>query len=69
MAQHGITSAALPAMSTGAYRFPLDRATRIAVRQTRSYLERHPGLRLVVFCCCERPAYDAYVATGAETFG
>lgn len=67
--QHNLTSLALPAISTGAYRFPLDRATRIAVRETRSCLERHPGLRLVVFCCFERAAYDTYVAAVAETFG
>lgn len=67
--QHNLTSLAFPAISTGAYRFPLDRATRIAVRETRSCLERHPGLRLVVFCCFERTAYDTYVAAVAETFG
>jgi len=69
MVQHGITSAALPAISTGAYRFPLDRATRIAVRETRACLERNFTLKLVLFVCCERPAYDAYVAAVAETFG
>lgn len=67
--QNAITSLALPAISTGAYRFPLDRATRIAVRETRSFLERNFTLKLVIFVCCERPTYDAYVAAVAETFG
>src|SRR5262249_53878858 len=31
-AQHGLASIAFPAISTGVYRFPLDRAARIAVR-------------------------------------
>lgn len=69
MVQHGITSAALPAISTGAYRFPLDRATRIAVRETRACLERNFSLKLVLFVCYERSAYDAYVAAVAEMFG
>jgi O-acetyl-ADP-ribose deacetylase (regulator of RNase III) len=69
VAQHSITSLALPAISTGAYRFPLDRATRIAVRETHSFLQRHSGLKHVVFVCFERPTYDAYVAAVAETFG
>ncbi len=68
-AQHELGSLAFPAISTGAYRFPLDRATRIAVRETRSWLEHHPGLRLVIFCCYEKPAYDAYVAAVVATFG
>lgn len=68
-AQHELGSLAFPAISTGAYRFPLDRATRIAVRETRSWLEHNPGLRLVIFCCYEKPAYDAYVAAVAATFG
>lgn len=54
--QHGITSVALPAISTGAYRFPLDRATRIAVRETRSCLERNFTLKLVNFCAMIGPS-------------
>jgi O-acetyl-ADP-ribose deacetylase (regulator of RNase III) len=69
VAQHSITSLALPAISTGAYRFPLDRATRIAVRETHSFFQRNSGLKHVVFVCFERPTYDAYVAAVAETFG
>jgi O-acetyl-ADP-ribose deacetylase (regulator of RNase III) len=32
--QHGIRTVAFPSISTGAYRFPLERAARIAVRET-----------------------------------
>lgn len=67
--QHGITTLALPAISTGAYRFPLERATRIAVRETRSCLERNFTLKLVTFVCHERATYDAYLAAVATTFG
>ena len=65
--QHALASLAFPAISTGAYRFPLDRATRIAVRETRAFLERNFTVRLVVFCCYDRATYDAYVAAVAET--
>lgn len=68
-AQHELTSLAFPAISTGAYRFPLDLATRVAVRETQSWLDHQPGLRLVIFCCYEKPAYDTYVAAVAATFG
>lgn len=67
--QHNLTSLAFPAISTGAYRFPMDRAASIAVRETRNYLEWQLALKLVVFVCYERAAYDTYVAAVAETFG
>src|SRR5262249_7952436 len=38
--EHKIRSVAFPAISTGAYGFPLDRAADIAVRQTVSFLEQ-----------------------------
>lgn len=65
---HGLTSVALPPISTGAYRFPPDRATRIAVREARACLERNFSLKLLTFVCHERPAYDLYVAAVSETF-
>lgn len=67
--QNGITSLAIPAISTGAYRFPLDRATQIAVRETHACLEGNFSLKLVLFVCHERATYDAYVSAVAETFG
>jgi O-acetyl-ADP-ribose deacetylase (regulator of RNase III) len=48
---HGLTSLAFPAISTGVYRFPPDRAARIAVSSTRSALAGAPALSKVVFCC------------------
>lgn len=37
-AQHGIRSIAFPAFSTGAYRFPPERAAQIAVREISAAL-------------------------------
>src|SRR5437879_2511707 len=39
VALHGIRSIAFPSISTGIYRFPLDRAARIAVAEARRYLQ------------------------------
>ena len=36
--QHNVTSLAIPAISTGAYRFPLERATHIAVTALIAFL-------------------------------
>ncbi len=51
-AAHGLVSLAYPAISTGVYRFPADRAAQIAVGTVASELARAPrGLKRVVFCC------------------
>jgi O-acetyl-ADP-ribose deacetylase (regulator of RNase III) len=48
-ADHGLTSIAFPAISTGIYSFPADRAARIAVETVTS---SKPGsVTRVVFCC------------------
>jgi O-acetyl-ADP-ribose deacetylase (regulator of RNase III) len=48
---HGLASIAFPAISTGVYRFPADRAAKIAVTTTIDALTAAPGVNRVVFCC------------------
>jgi O-acetyl-ADP-ribose deacetylase len=48
---HNLTSVAFPAISTGIYRFPADRAAGIAVSTTVDALPTAPSLRSVIFCC------------------
>jgi O-acetyl-ADP-ribose deacetylase len=51
-ADHGLTSIAFPAISTGVYRFPPDRAARIAVETVKNVLSRDArGIERVMFCC------------------
>jgi O-acetyl-ADP-ribose deacetylase len=51
-AEHGLASLAYPAISTGVYRFPADRAARIAVGTVVSEMSSDPrGIRRVTFCC------------------
>jgi O-acetyl-ADP-ribose deacetylase len=50
--EHGITSIAFPAISTGVYGFPADRAAGIAVRTVTEETGTAPGaLTEVIFCC------------------
>ncbi len=48
---HGIETLAFPAISTGAYRFPKERAAEIALSTTRAWLDENELPRRVTFCC------------------
>lgn len=61
-AQHGIRSIAFPAISTGVYRFPRDRACRIAVAETRAFTVRSTAVARVVFCCFDAETLALYRA-------
>lgn len=66
-AAHRIGSLAFPAISTGIYGFPLDRAARIAVGTVASELAAAPrGITRVVFCCFARSAADHHVSAFAD---
>lgn len=52
-AEHGLRSVAFPAISTGIYGFPPERAAGIAVRTVAEVLERRPELE-AIFCCFGR---------------
>ncbi len=61
--EHGVKSIAFPAISTGVYRFPLERATRIAVGETKRHVEGDTGIERIVFCCFGHDAYACYRPT------
>ncbi len=64
--EHGIQTVAFPAISTGVYSFPLERATRIAVREVRGFLDKDPTVERVVFVCFDRATYDCYAKVLGE---
>jgi O-acetyl-ADP-ribose deacetylase (regulator of RNase III) len=61
--ENGLRTVAFPAISTGVYGFPVERATQIAVREVKQFLEAHPSLEKVVFVCFDRHTYDWYAKT------
>jgi O-acetyl-ADP-ribose deacetylase (regulator of RNase III) len=46
-----IKTIAFPAISTGVYRFPLERATKIAIKEVRSFLSQNKEIEKVIFVC------------------
>ncbi len=56
--EHRLTSIAYPAISTGAYGFPPDRAALIALRTVLAALEHNETIERVVFCCFSAESRD-----------
>lgn len=56
----GLRSVAFPSISTGAYRFPLERAAKIAVGEVRRFLAENKLPERVVFVCFDAAALNAY---------
>jgi O-acetyl-ADP-ribose deacetylase (regulator of RNase III) len=48
---HKLRSVAFPAISTGAYGFPAERAARIAIETVAKFLEENDLPDAVIFCC------------------
>ena len=68
-AAHGLASIAFPAISTGVYRFPPDRAARIAIATVVAELSAAPhAIARAVFCCFSHSSADHHM-TGLADLG
>ncbi len=62
-------SVAFPALSTGAYRYPLDQAARVALATAIAFLKEHGRPELVRFVLFDAAAYGAFAAALEELGG
>ncbi len=58
--EYELTSLALPAISCGAYGYPLDRAASIALGAIRAFLERNESLERLHVVCFTDEVYQEY---------
>jgi O-acetyl-ADP-ribose deacetylase (regulator of RNase III) len=65
-ASHHLSTLAFPAISTGVYGFPIERATRIALREVAEFLEGHEAIREVTFVCHSEKDYQVYARLSGE---
>ena len=63
--EHCVQSIAFPAISTGVYRFPPERAAAIAIRTVREALPAS-GVERVLFCCYNEATAEIYRRTLAS---
>ena len=58
--ENGLRMVAFPAISTGVFGFPKERATRIAVREVRAFLDQDVGVDQVIFVCFSERDFGIY---------
>lgn len=68
-AEHDLRTIAFPSISTGAYRFPMKRAARIAASEVKAFLEENDTVEKVTLVCFGQDAYDIHVAAVNDMFG
>ncbi len=59
--RHNVRTIAFPAISTGIYAFPADRAARIALDEIDAFLKTDETLTRVLLVCFEEHIYHAYL--------
>jgi O-acetyl-ADP-ribose deacetylase (regulator of RNase III) len=66
--EHDLRSVAFPAISTGVYGFPVDRAARIAASEVKGFLEEHDLPEQVILVCFGDAALQEFTAAVEEAF-
>jgi len=58
--QNKISSIAFPSISTGIYGYPVEEASKIALKAVMDYLRDHPEIKLVRFVLFDSTTFDVY---------
>jgi O-acetyl-ADP-ribose deacetylase (regulator of RNase III) len=58
--EHGLATVAFPAISTGIFGYPLERATRIAIDEARRFLGASDVPQRVTFVCFDAATREVY---------
>jgi O-acetyl-ADP-ribose deacetylase (regulator of RNase III) len=58
--ENNIISIAFPSISTGIYKFPIERAARIAIRETRGFLKENTKIKRIIFVGFDDKTYNIY---------
>ena len=56
----GVESIAFPAIATGAFGYPAQKAAKVAVREALDFQDFHGGPELIIFACYDAPMVDLY---------
>lgn len=64
--EYQIKTIAFPAISTGVYHFPVERASKIAISEVNKFLDSHNSVEQVIFVCFGQSTYDCYLKVMQE---
>jgi O-acetyl-ADP-ribose deacetylase (regulator of RNase III) len=64
--ERGLTTAALPSISTGVFGFPVDRAARLLVQEAIAHLRGNTSMERVIFCLFSEDVFRVYEQALAE---
>ncbi|MCG2711958.1 MAG: O-acetyl-ADP-ribose deacetylase [Candidatus Omnitrophica bacterium] len=64
--EHAIKTIAFPSISTGAYRFPVERASRIAIGRIKRFLAQNKTIEKVIIVCFGKEVYGCYIKAMEE---
>ena len=67
--EHGLATIAFPALSCGAYGYPVEEACRVALDTTCDFLAADPSIRKVIFALYSQRNREAYLEYLAEKSG
>ena len=59
--KYQLQTIAFPAISCGAYGYPIEKATLIAFQATLNFLSQNEGIKEVIFACFSDDVYSAYL--------
>ncbi len=66
---HHLKSLAFPSISTGAYRYPIEKASEIALREIRAAITRYSELEKIVVACFNRKTLEVYRKANSGSSG
>lgn len=64
--EYKIKSIAFPSVSTGIYRFPIEEACRIALKEIKNFLKNNKAIEKIVIVCFDEKTYGEYVKANSE---
>jgi len=67
-ASKGLKTIAFPSISTGAYRYPMEDAAKIALKTVKDFIEKDDNLDEVVFVLFSENALEAYAEKAEKLF-
>jgi O-acetyl-ADP-ribose deacetylase (regulator of RNase III) len=65
----GLRTIAFPSISTGAYGYPIEKASQVAVSTVKDFLEKEDALDMVVFVLFSKRDFEIYKDVAKRIFG